>query len=1054
LASSTKRSSARPRLRPGRGSAAHSQQRGRRLRESSAQFRLAQEALGFVTWIWDVRDDRVQWYGDMSRLLGLAPGSFSGRFEDYLTFVHPEDVAGARATFLDCLKGKRPEYRAVERVVWPDGSVHWLETYGRAEYGADGRAVRAAGAIKDISERKRMESARLRAEQQLARVFDASPDYIAIVRASDGRFVAANRAFEQVTGYRADEVVGRTVAEIGIWAIPGERERFLADLHKGVAVRDRPMLLRVQGGRIVSGTISASLIEHDGEQLIIGMVHDITEAKRLERRARQSEHKFAALFENSPEAITLYRLSDGMRLEANSAWERTTGYSRAQAKGRPAKEMGLWKDQAQRAAVIARIDTEGSVSNVEARLVRADGSELDALISAVRIDLEGEACVLWCWRDVSAERAVERRAQQSERKFAAMFETSPVGLVVTRPRDRRIVEINDAALQLIGLGRDEAIGAMTTDVVEILDQEQFQRIRSRGLAGERVAGEPLRFRRRDGKQVEALISGATVEFDGEPHFVVSLLDVTEQRRVERERQQADARYRALFESTSDSIAIFSPDWRFIDLNAGNRRLSGYAREELIGQPVTMVLDQEDLAQKPIRDDRDWTLIERTLRRKDGSKRAIEVMSGRLPDGNIIVIARDISERKRSETLLMNVARGVSAELGEAFFRSLVEHLARELDADFAFIAEVVQPDNERCRTLAYVADGAIAPNFEYPLAGSPCLNAITQRGTVMYPQGVAQQFPLDAGLGRNGIEGYVGTSLHGADGTALGVLVVMHRKPIERSQFWASMIEIFGARAAAEIERSRAEALVRRTNASLEQVVHERTSQLEEANRDLESYNYSISHDLRQPLNAIAGFAELVRDTAGSALQSGTREFVREIESNAERMERMIEALLQLSRAGRGPLDKAEVQMGPLVEAVLRDLGVGAPLAAQIEVGELPAAQGDEVLLRQVWANLIGNALKYSRLSRAPRIRISGARRDGFVEYEISDNGVGFDMLHAERLCETFHRLPSAVSFEGNGVGLAIVQRVLRRHGGSIRAESAPGAGATFRFTLPDEALA
>ena len=325
---------------------------------------------------------------------------------------------------------------------------------------------------------------------------------------------------------------------------------------------------------------------------------------------------------------------------------------------------------------------------------------------------------------------------------------------------------------------------------------------------------------------------------------------------------------------------------------------------------------------------------------------------------------------------------------------------------------------------------------------------------MQYPQGVAQQFPLDAGLARNGIEGYVGTSLHAADGTALGVLVVMHRKPIERAQFWASLIEIFGARAAAEIERARAEALVRQTNASLERIVLERTAQLEEANRDLESYNYSISHDLRQPLNAIAGFAELVRESADGALQEGTRGFVREIESNAERMERMIAALLQLSRAGRGPLDKAEVQMGALVEGVLRDLGVGAPLAAQVELGELPAAQGDAVLLRQVWINLIGNALKYSRLSHAPRIRISGARRDGYVEYQVSDNGVGFDMRHAERLCETFHRLPSAASFEGSGVGLAIVQRVLRRHGGSISAQSTPGAGATFCFTLPDKALA
>jgi PAS domain S-box-containing protein len=135
------------------------------------------------------------------------------------------------------------------------------------------------------------------------------------------------------------------------------------------------VLLRVQDGRVVSGTMSASLIRHEGEELIVGIVHDVTEAKRLERRAHQSERMFGALFESSPEPITLYRLSDGMRLAANSAWERVTGYPRERAQGRPATDMSLFRDPAQRAQLIARVEIEGRVSNAEACLVRADGSE-------------------------------------------------------------------------------------------------------------------------------------------------------------------------------------------------------------------------------------------------------------------------------------------------------------------------------------------------------------------------------------------------------------------------------------------------------------------------------------------------------------------------------------------------------------------------------------------------------------------------------------------------------------------------------------------------------
>ena len=350
------------------------------------------------------------------------------------------------------------------------------------------------------------------------------------------------------------------------------------------------------------------------------------------------------------------------------------------------------------------------------------------------------------------------------------------------------------------------------------------------------------------------------------------------------------------------------------------------------------------------------------------------------------------------------------------------------------------------RTIALLGYGSILPNNEFAVPGS--LGELALKGTVVHSSGLRQLLPNHENVRQHGIEAYVGTPLHAADGTVLGVLAVAHRKPLERGAFWASMIEIFGARAAAEIERSRAEAQVREMNESLETIVRERTAQLEDANRELESYNFSISHDLRQPLSAIAGFADLLRDQA-TDLDDAARDSVAEIESNALRMEQMIESLLRLSRAGRGALRKEPVEAKTLVESVVHDLSTANPLDAELVVGELPPTQADPALLRQVWTNLIGNALKYSRMSSAPKVEISGVRRNGVVEYAVRDNGVGFDMKHAERLFGAFQRLPTSKGFEGHGVGLAIVERIVRRHGGSIRAESIPGKGATFRFTLP-----
>jgi len=494
----------------------------------------------------------------------------------------------------------------------------------------------------------------------------------------------------------------------------------------------------------------------------------------------------------------------------------------------------------------------------------------------------------------------------------------------------------------------------------------------------------------------------------------------------------------------------SPEWKFIDLNPSALRLTGYAREELVGRSVEVVLDEEERARNPLGAVPPWTAVERVMTTSDGRKRPIESFSGQLPDGNIIAVVRDITERKRAESLLMNVARGVSTDVGEEFFRSLVSHLTRELGADFAYIGELVPPDNSRIRTLAFLEDGEIAPlPAEHPVEGSMSALPLARGATVVLADRVTELFPENADMRREGVAAYVGTPLHGADGKALGVLAVGHRSRIEPGQHWASMIEIFGARAGAEIERMRADALVRRVNLSLEEKVRERTIELEDANRELDSFNYSVSHDLRQPLNAIGGFAELLREHLDGQPDETVRQYAREIESNAARMEGMIRALLELARAGRGELARAAVDMRRQAQTVARDLQACAGMRPQISIGELPPAQGDATLLRQVWSNLIGNAVKYSAASAPPRIEVRGEHREGSIEYSVRDNGIGFDMRDAGRLFGVFQRLPGAADFEGAGVGLAIVERIVRRHGGSVSAESAPGQGAIMRFMLP-----
>jgi len=1007
-----------------RGAAAR--RSGRRLHESIEQFRLAQGTLGIVTWIWDVATDRVQWQGDCSRLLGLPAKTFSGRFDDYLKAVHPEDAATARSTFIDCLKGRTAEYRTAERVIWPDGSVHWLETYGRAEY-ARGRAVRMVGVIKEITERKRQESARLKAEALLGRVFDASPDYIVVVRADDGTFVAANEAFRRVTGYGPAEIAGRTVGDLKIWAIPGERDRFLADLRKAGRLENRQVLLRRRDGQIVTGRMSASLIEHEGERLVVSLMHDVTEKRRLERRASQSERKYAALFETSPVGLVVTLPRERRILEINSAALRIAGVEREQAIGALTTDIVTWDDEARITEFRTRALAGEAVPSFNAKFIRRDGGQREVLVSGTLIELEGEPHFVISILDVTDTKRLEHAARQAEHKFAALFENSPEPISLMRLSDEVRLAANNAWERVTGHSREGASRRPATAMSMFRSAEERAALIARVAAEGHVSNVELKLVRADGGEFDALISGVCLEIDGERCILWNWRDVSAQRAAERERREADARYRAMFTSAFDGMVIRNPQGIVLDANPASAAITGYSREELVGQHLSRIYDPQELAERPLRGDaaRRWSMLERTVQRKDRGRRAVEVAIGPLPDGNILGIMRDITERRRAEEDL----------------RTSEKRLQETLDNTPGVAVQWFDRDGRiqywnKASELLYGVPAAAAVGRSFLDIG------------VHTPQQAREFLEFIAEIERKGAP-------HGPDELTIRmpgraevtVLYTMFMIPGlgGGSTFVCMDVDI--------TDRKRAEALVQQTNESLEATVHERTAQLEDANQELESYNFSISHDLRQPLNAITGFADLLRDQVTGEMGEAARECVAEIESNALRMEQMIESLLRLSRAGRGALRRETVDARALVDSVMHDLSAAGSIDARIEVGTLPPGQGDPVLLRQVFANLIGNAIKYSRKSAAPRVSISGAKRSGAVEYTVRDNGVGFDMKHAERLFDAFQRLPSSKGFEGSGIGLAIVQRIVRRHGGTIAAESAPGEGATFRFTLPDKAL-
>jgi PAS domain S-box-containing protein len=373
---------------------------------------------------------------------------------------------------------------------------------------------------------------------------------------------------------------------------------------------------------------------------------------------------------------------------------------------------------------------------------------------------------------------------------------------------------------------------------------------------------------------------------------------------------------------------------------------------------------------------------------------------------------EIDERRRAEEALRT---------SEARYRLLVEEapLGIVLFNDEALIEQV---NPAACAMLGYEASELIGM---HPLPLIDSADHAKVEGAVA---------PLEAGETMR-----MEQRLIRKNGSRLPVMSLSRQMPDGRYQFIFQDIS----------ERKQAEEAVHALNEQLDQRVRERTAELVAANKELESFSYSVSHDLRAPLRAINGFSNLLISDYADKLSGEALEYLDKVKENANKMASLIDDLLAFSRLSRNPLKKRRVDLRGLVVQVIDELHDEAgEREIKWQIGDLPPCQADPALLKQVYANLISNALKYTRPRQAPVIEIGSRQLRGQMVYFVRDNGVGFDMRYAGNLFGVFQRLHSETEFEGTGIGLAIVQRIVNRHGGRIWAEGEVDKGATFSFTL------
>ena len=421
---------------------------------------------------------------------------------------------------------------------------------------------------------------------------------------------------------------------------------------------------------------------------------------------------------------------------------------------------------------------------------------------------------------------------------------------------------------------------------------------------------------------------------------------------------------------------------------------------------------------------------------------------------ISTIMRDISEAKereaalmRSEKTLQNLVAGTAAVTGEDFFPALAKHIAEALHVKYALVTELV---GDQLHAIAFWGHGAQRSPINFYIAQTPCELAL-KNGEFICDSLVQQMFPEYADLVTMQADSYMGISLRDIDGDAIGNLCILDTQPLQDIPRARNILKVFAARASAELQRKAANEELYQLNQSLELRVKRRTSQLEATNKELESFSYSVSHDLRAPLRAINGFSRILQENYRDRLDAEGDRYLKIVRDNAKRMGELIDDLLNLSRINRKEITRRSVIVNDLIKQILRDFEITIG-DRQIEfvIAELTNCKADMSLLTQVWINLISNAIKYTNKTEKARIEIGCQIINSKNTYFIRDNGAGFDMQYADKLFGVFQRMHLESDFEGTGIGLAIVQRIIQRHGGQIWAEAAVNQGATFFFTIPD----